>query len=198
MAPAEDRPRANLTPEQMRQGIRRLEQRMAEAQALKEMVFSDADADAAQRRSDAANRLHEHVGATLARTFGQGTIEHERYAQDALRCWTSSAIISGTRMLLVLQEAASFLTEELEIATANQPPRTRADNKSKPGGRRSTPAAPGNKVFVVHGHDEAARHAVARFIGDVGLKPIILQEQSAIASRPDIALVVIFAYEIAF
>jgi predicted nucleotide-binding protein len=32
-------------------------------------------------------------------------------------------------------------------------------------------------VFVVHGHDEAAKESVARFIEHLGLKPIILHEQ---------------------
>jgi predicted nucleotide-binding protein len=35
----------------------------------------------------------------------------------------------------------------------------------------------GNKVFVVHGHDEGAREAVARFLEKIGLEPIILTEQ---------------------
>ena len=35
-----------------------------------------------------------------------------------------------------------------------------------------------NKVFVVHGHDEAARETVARFLERLKLKPIVLHEQS--------------------
>ena len=34
-----------------------------------------------------------------------------------------------------------------------------------------------DEVFVVHGRDNAAKETVARFIGQVGLKPIILAEQ---------------------
>jgi predicted nucleotide-binding protein len=34
-----------------------------------------------------------------------------------------------------------------------------------------------DKVFVVHGHDEAVREAVARFIHKLGLVPVILHEQ---------------------
>ena len=34
------------------------------------------------------------------------------------------------------------------------------------------------KVFTVHGHDEAAKHAVARFIERLGLEAIILDEQA--------------------
>ncbi len=33
------------------------------------------------------------------------------------------------------------------------------------------------KVFIVHGHDEGALQGLARFIGDIGLTPIILHEQ---------------------
>jgi predicted nucleotide-binding protein len=35
-----------------------------------------------------------------------------------------------------------------------------------------------NRVFIVHGHDEAPRETVARFIGSIGLEPIILHEQA--------------------
>lgn len=38
----------------------------------------------------------------------------------------------------------------------------------------------GNKVFVIHGHDEATREAVARFLESLKLNPIILHEQSNI------------------
>lgn len=45
------------------------------------------------------------------------------------------------------------------------------------------PRAPGavasGKVFVVHGHDEAVREAVARFISKLDLTPIILHEQAS-------------------
>ena len=35
----------------------------------------------------------------------------------------------------------------------------------------------GDEVFIVHGHDEAAKHAVARFVAKYGVEPIILDEQ---------------------
>jgi predicted nucleotide-binding protein len=41
---------------------------------------------------------------------------------------------------------------------------------------RSAPAA--RKVFVVHGHDEGAREAVARFLERIGFEAIILHEQA--------------------
>jgi predicted nucleotide-binding protein len=33
------------------------------------------------------------------------------------------------------------------------------------------------KVFVIHGHDEGSKEAVARFISQIGLSPIILHEK---------------------
>jgi predicted nucleotide-binding protein len=36
-----------------------------------------------------------------------------------------------------------------------------------------------NKIFIVHGHDEGAREAVARFLLQLGFEPIILHEQAS-------------------
>jgi nucleic acid-binding protein len=45
----------------------------------------------------------------------------------------------------------------------------------------NTPKAPmdKSKVFIVHGHDDAAKEAVARFVEKIGLKAIILHEQAS-------------------
>ena len=40
-----------------------------------------------------------------------------------------------------------------------------------------TPVTKGNKIFIVHGHDESIKEATARFLEKLGLKPIILHEQ---------------------
>ncbi|RJX31563.1 MAG: hypothetical protein C4516_06930 [Oxalobacter sp.] len=34
-----------------------------------------------------------------------------------------------------------------------------------------------NSVFLVHGHDDGAKHAVARYLEQLGITPVILQEQ---------------------
>lgn len=39
------------------------------------------------------------------------------------------------------------------------------------------PAMPSNKVFIVHGHDEAALYGLARFLEKLGLVSIILKEE---------------------
>lgn len=40
-----------------------------------------------------------------------------------------------------------------------------------------------SKVFIVHGHDEAARESVARFVANLGLEPVILHETASGGSR---------------
>ena len=41
-----------------------------------------------------------------------------------------------------------------------------------------TESTDSHRVFIVHGHDEASRETVARFISALGLEPIILHEQA--------------------
>lgn len=43
-----------------------------------------------------------------------------------------------------------------------------------------TPALAGNKVFIVHGHDDAAKYEVARTLEKLGLDAIILHERESI------------------
>ena len=53
------------------------------------------------------------------------------------------------------------------------------ETRPKESGTMPPKPSPTNteKVFIVHGHDEGALQGVARFIGDIGLTPIILHEQ---------------------
>jgi Predicted nucleotide-binding protein containing TIR-like domain len=48
-------------------------------------------------------------------------------------------------------------------------------SRGKPAERLVVPGS--NKVFIVHGHDEAALHGLARFLEKLGLKAIVLAEQ---------------------
>ena len=42
---------------------------------------------------------------------------------------------------------------------------------------QTAPLPKQNSVFLVHGHDEGAKHGVARFLEQLGISPVILQEQ---------------------
>ena len=67
----------------------------------------------------------------------------------------------------------------------DEPPETpqrTSDNEENSG---TSPPIFGNDVFVVHGRDEATKHAVARFVEGLSLRAIILDEQ------PDAGLTII-------
>ena len=78
-----------------------------------------------------------------------------------------SKMIAGirklTRSVLIpfARDYKSFVTDKA--------PREMLDNR--PADKR--------KVFIVHGHDEGPREAVARFLEKIGLEPIILHEQAS-------------------
>lgn len=48
---------------------------------------------------------------------------------------------------------------------------------AKPAATKSVSV--GNKVFIVHGHDESTKHQVARFLEGLDIEPVILDEKTA-------------------
>jgi len=190
MAPAEDLPHANLTPTQMRQGIERLQR-----QIDKVREFDPRPRDLRhQQRMIMAETLDVSVDTALAQTFGEGTIEYKRYVQaatfacpfhsDRPTTETSLEMLEAlmdcrSKSLLLLDQAVSFLAEELEFASA-QPPASEQSSQTRDHSRSTVP---GSKVFVVHGHDRAARHEVARFLERLRLEVLILDEQPSQAAR---------------
>jgi len=79
------------------------------------------------------------------------------------------------RSIQLLQKAISTLEHEI------------ADREPSPV--RVASPVPAKKVFVVHGRDEAAREAMARFLEKIDLEAIILSEQ------PDRGLTIIEKFE---
>jgi predicted nucleotide-binding protein len=55
----------------------------------------------------------------------------------------------------------------------------RMKENQKPANSDATPRELSRKVFVVHGHDEAAREKIARFLERLDFQPIILHEQAS-------------------
>jgi predicted nucleotide-binding protein len=83
-------------------------------------------------------------------------------------------------LLISLNKALLLLTEELELVTDCPGPQTRAERrygKALPETDHVSSAVPDGRVFVVHGHDDAALQAVARAIEQLGLEPVVLREQ---------------------
>ena len=182
--------RAALTIDQMRRGAARLQKRIEEVEAF--------DPKNVQKRfAPEVSALGTSIEETLGSVFGPGTIEYNRYhhAADLDASARIGLIVGGggpeplarvhedlergkQSSLAHLRQAVRFLEEEIaEREQAAAPPAPVQAKK------------PSRKVFVVHGHDEAALQSVARFLEKVELKAIILREQ------PDQGLTIIEKFE---
>ena len=118
----------------------------------------------------------------LEKIFGHDTPEYRRFESACDLQWQASVFYDGYPTLrhyqegvrekiahsrAVLAQAIRFLEEEIADAEADTTePKTVEVKRDL------------SKAFIVHGHDEGAREAVARFLERLGIKPIILHEQA--------------------
>lgn len=172
---------ANLSVDQMRTGIERIQRRITE--------LSQFEASSLLKRSDPkVIALEASIEETLQRVFGAETLEMRRYRIAATLHQRIVAMSSGfggsssgpsparvqkefnelrVRSLALLEQAVRGLKEEIDEHRQFTAPQI-----------EEPVAASTREVFIVHGHDDGAREAVARFLEKIGFKPIILHEQS--------------------
>jgi hypothetical protein len=169
----------------LRNGIERMQARIRELEEFDPLTV--------QERSDPrVEALERAIDDTLARIFGNGTPDYHRY-WSATQIDTAShnfaypvpheEIVEGLvrgkeQARALLTTAIKALQEELRFQNGDRPPSV-----------CSGPPAIGQKVFVVHGHDEAAREGMARFLERIELEAVILHEQ------PDQGLTIIEKFE---
>jgi predicted nucleotide-binding protein len=153
-------------------GIARLQERIDALKAFDFQVLKDGT-------MPELTALSAAIADTLERCFGKDTSAYRRYKPaTALRpvqqksygnefYLRQEARENSERSAALLQDAQRALREDLEDAkhAASQPVMT-----SAPLSRR---------VFVVHGHDDGAREAVARFLEKIDFEPVILHEQAS-------------------
>jgi predicted nucleotide-binding protein len=120
------------------------------------------------------------VGVLLTELFGasgyllrfrQLTIHPVSYFMGGHKEWHADPVVSWQTGL---KQAATILGEAIEEAEVHVAPITSSSRiEGSPRESRHT-----NKAFVVHGHDEAARESVARFLEKLGVRAVILHEQA--------------------
>jgi len=177
--------RPALTVEQKRVYIDRLKNRIEQLNAF--------NPETVQKRFNEPEvmALQNAIDDTLSAVFGNGTVEYDRYSSAARLDHgpviaklafggrgeyydegheARQYIAEGKQQSLALLWQAVRTLEE-EIAAEQQ-------QFSTPTSTASTQRALERKVFVVHGRDEGAREAVARFLQKIGFEPIILHEQA--------------------
>ncbi|MFL6834313.1 MAG: TIR domain-containing protein [Xanthobacteraceae bacterium] len=181
--PAPPKPeRPVLTVHQQRTCIERFRKRIEDLEAF--------DPQTVQKRfsSPEVKALEIAIDEALSAAFGHGTDEYNRYASAArldhgpLRMVTDFGgkrhhddghearkyLAEGKQQSIVLLRQAIRAIEE-EIAEREQPAHVVVPPPARDLSTR--------KAFVVHGHDQAALQAVARFLEQLGLEAIILHEQ---------------------
>jgi hypothetical protein len=154
---------AQLTPQQMTAGINLLKKRLEDVRGFDPLSVTD------QYNAPQLDALVASIDEALVRTFGADTLDYERYKFAKVfdrgpsnymhptppHKFQASISRSRDRSVALLGEAIKSLEEQLEEHSANPPV-----NQTSP----ETPRPPSRKVFVVHGHDDAALQAVARFL----------------------------------
>jgi predicted nucleotide-binding protein len=128
------------------------------------------------------DRLHTAIDDALGRTFGVDTHDYERYKYASefdngpfnyihkvpIHGVQASLARSRAKNISVIEGVIESLRERRAEVGPNMPPDQAGVVKS----------IASRRVFVVHGHDEAARETVARFLKAAEFDPIILHEQA--------------------
>lgn len=163
-----------LSEADIRAGIDRLKRRIGEVRAF------DPNTVMEQFDTPEVDRLSSSINDALVRTFGENTADYNRYRsaeefnngpfnysfETNIAEVRQSLARSRNSSIAILESAVTSLEERLsELQSAANSPAS------------VEPGEPSRKVFIVHGHDEGMREAVARFVAQIGFNPIILHEQ---------------------
>lgn len=169
---------ANLSVDQMRKGIARLERVINEIEAFDATKLT-------KRWTPEQKALEATIEGTLTSVFGHETVEYRRYSRATrldhgavtmsfdgprdnsheARQYVAEGKVEAAQFL---RSAIKWLHAEIDDAAETVP----AEESARAAAARS------RKIFIVHGHDEAARQTVARFIERIGFEAIILSEQA--------------------
>jgi predicted nucleotide-binding protein len=192
-APPRDAPKRSLTPDELRNGVARLEKRIEELTAFDPTKMTATN-------PPELSALSTSIERTLGIIFGEYTADYHRFRLAANLQWHPNVMMmpggrrpplsdyihgvmnNRERSSALLREAVRTLTEDL----AEQEQQVQHPQQSQ---RSGSEISTRRKVFVVHGHDEAAREAMARFLEKIELEAIILHEQ------PDKGLTIIEKFE---
>jgi len=174
---------ANLTLEQIARAIPRIQKRISDLEALNPATFQ-------QRSPPEISAIRLSIEQTLGDIFGTNSIEYRRYLGAATLDGGPISLAgswgrgepdtrfrhyyeqSKQRSIAVLKQAIAALEEQAEElrtihADVNDEPAKKSDNFERTSRR----------VFLVHGHDDGPREALARFLERLDFEPVILHEQ---------------------
>jgi predicted nucleotide-binding protein len=183
-APPSKPERPFLTVEQKRRCIDRLGKRIEDLQAF--------DPQTVQKRfPPEVTALQNAIDEALSVAFGHGTVEYRRYS-GAAHLDDGTAIVQlgagfrgggqhdethRARQILAEGKRKSIVLLQQAIRTLQDEITDQEHEASSVPPMQATAPASQRKVFIVHGHDDAALQAVARFLEKLRLEAIVLREQ---------------------
>jgi predicted nucleotide-binding protein len=148
--------------------------------------------DSVSKNDKAITAICLEIANALTRTFGAGSHEFAIfkpvYAAAQQRTFVEEIFYGPSqrthddKSLAITVERLSAVINLLGNAPQSSPPGTEI-RRAKFTRENSGPditrrAVPNRRVFVIHGHDEGSREAVAAFLHKIGLEPIILSEHA--------------------
>jgi len=168
-------PKVHLTADQLQKGIERLEQRIADLDALDLNTLNSGTSPELQA-------LERSIEDTLERYFGVNTTAATRYksAHELHHyqiIWASGMPEPDYKGYTKknIQAAKALLGQAINALKADL-------EDLRPGlaapAKKASSSASSARVFLVHGHDDAVRETVARFLEKLGIEVVILHEQA--------------------
>jgi hypothetical protein len=155
----------NLKRTEIDRGIDNLRRRIEELRSLGAAQYDKARKD----------QVEANIHATIRDVFGQNSAEFHDHGDAQLITFVTT-VDGNTEMSLGGISETIEMLEGLIFRLEERREDVLPDSISGKISGESVAAA-GRTVFVVHGHDEAAKEAVARFLEKLDLKPIILHEE---------------------
>ncbi len=179
-------PPLQLTSNELRQAIDRLRRRIVDVEGFDPKTVTDRD------NIPELEALSPAIREALVSAFGADTLDYRRFSDASVFDTTSDNDVfampdltaalrnnlarSKERSVKLLNLAVWRLNDRLAELSDKSPQQT-AQTPQQSASQPKTEFA--RRVFIVHGHDEGSREAVARFLERIGFEAIILHEQAS-------------------
>jgi predicted nucleotide-binding protein len=120
------------------------------------------------------------IQTALSETFGHNTAEYQRFVAGSHFNWPIS-LNRETPHSKKVESVAEDRLRSIQLLTAAielLEDRAQSFASAQPATAATSQRTHSNRVFIVHGHDNETKEAVARFLETLGYTPIILHEQA--------------------
>jgi hypothetical protein len=148
---------------------------------LGEIIARINDVESLGRKSPEFDRWKHDATVAVVNIFGENSINHRRFSQIRYSPGVFSAgtpdSVFESRWRKGLEEASAILQSFVsQIQTYWDDPRE-GNGDQQAEARSHMLDAAARKVFVVHGHNDGLKQAVARLLEKLDIQPVVLHEQ---------------------